>query len=195
MWDWEELDQSEEVTITITATAKDDKVITLSKTYKEIYAVTLVTGDGTSRKLQYLDKRQFDELYPEPEFHGRREPFTYTFWEEKLELFPVPDTADTLRVRGNKWPTAFNVSTTGATSDFDSKDDILIFLSVSTFYDMLGEYERATTLFNKARAKVEFAKDEQQNKPDLEIKPLSEAHRKIPIGQYWKDPFSKGSPR
>ena len=64
VWEWEELDSGEEVTITISATLKDDKTVTITKTYRDIYSVRLVTGDGQSRKLDYISKRYFDDSIP-----------------------------------------------------------------------------------------------------------------------------------
>jgi len=84
LWQWEELDEGEDVTITITATAKDDKIITLVTTYRDIYSIRLITGDGQSRKLEYIGKRTFDELFPEPEFSARGDPMIYTVWTASL---------------------------------------------------------------------------------------------------------------
>lgn len=193
LWDWEELDQDEEVTIPITSVAKDDKTITLVNTYKEIYAVRLVTGTtvGRSRKLTYIGKRSFDEMFPEPEFDARSEPQFYTVWKEKLELYRVPEIADTLVVRGAKWPADFSSGTGGAKSDFDRKDDILMYWTSSMIWDMLGEYERAKRFFGIAADMIDKAMDEQETKPDLEIKPTFEANRDVMLGKYWADPFIK----
>ena len=190
IWEWEELDSGEEVVIPITATAKDDKTITLVSTYRDIYSVRLVTGDGTSKKLDYISKRSFDLMYPEPEFDARNDPFIYTVWKNNLEVYPVPREADTLIIRGMKWADAFSSGVGGAKSDFDRKDDILIYWTVSMIWDHLGEYERAKRFFGISQNMVDKAKDEQETKPDLEIKPAFEANfGRGPPGQYWANPF------
>ncbi len=190
VWNWEELDNGEEVTITISATAKDDKTIALVNTYKEIYSVRLVTGDGTSRKLERVSKRSFDKMFPEPEFVARNEPSIYTVWKNKLEVYPVPLTADTLAIRGIKWAAGFSSGVGGAKSDFDRKDDILIYWTVSMCWDHLGEYERAKRFFGIANNMLDKAKDEQETKPDLEIKPAFESgYGRGAPGQYWLNPF------
>ncbi len=191
LWEWEELDDGEDVTITITSTAKDDKIITLTKTYRDIYSIRLVTGanTGRSRKLHYIPKRTFDLIYPEPEFDARSEPTVYTVWQDKLELYRVPELADTLAVRGMKWAAAFSSGLGGAKSDFDRKDDILIYWTVSMIWDHLGEYERASRFFGIANNMIDKAKDEQETKPDLEIKPAFETNRGNTLGSYWADPF------
>ncbi len=193
LWEWEELDNGEEVTITITSTAKDDKTITLVNTYRDIYSVRIITGStaGRSRKLEYITKRSFDSLFPEPEFDARSTPTIYTVWQDKLELYRVPDVADTLVIRGIKWPDTFSSGVGGDKSNFDRKDDILIYWTVSMIWDSLGEYERATRFFAIANSMIESAKDEQETKPDLEIKPIFESGNPGTLGSYWLDPFIK----
>lgn len=191
IWEWEELDAGEEVTIPITATPKDDKTITLVTTYRDIYSVRLITGVsvGRSRKLEYISKRTFDLMFPEPEFDARNTPHIYTTWKNKLELYRVPLDADTLIIRGMKWAADFSSGLGGAKSDFDRKDDILIYWTVSMVWDHLGEYERAKRFFGIASNMIDKAKDEQETKPDLEIKPVFETAIGIGIGKYWADPF------
>ncbi len=191
IWEWEELDNGEEVTIVITATPKDDKTITLVNTYRDIYSVRLITGanTGRSRKLDYISKRTFDNLFPEPEFDARSEPTVYTVWQNKLELYRVPELADTIVVRGMKWADAFSSGIGSAKSDFDRKDDILIYWTVSMVWDHLGEYERAKRFFGISQTMLDKAKDEQETKPDLEIKPGFETARGNRLGSYWSDPF------
>ena len=189
VWEWEELDEDEEVTITISSVAKDDKTISLVNTYRDIYSVRLVTGDGTSRKLDFIAKRTFDQMFPEPEFHARNDPLIYTVWKTNLEVYPVPLSADTLAIRGIKWAADFSSGVGGAKSDFDRKDDILIYWTVSMCWDHLGEYERAKRFFGIASNMIDKAKDEQDTKPDLEIKPAFESGKGVGIGQYWFNPF------
>ncbi len=191
LWEWEELDTDEEVTITITSVPKDDKIITLVTDYRDIYSVRLITGaqTGRSRKLDYIPKRTFDSMFPEPEFDARSEPTLYTVWKKKLELYRVPEIADTIAVRGMKWATDFSSGAGSAKSDFDRKDDILIYWTVSMVWDHLGEYERAKRFFGIASNMVDKAMDEQETKPDLEIKPAFEARRSNMVGKYWADPF------
>ncbi len=188
-WQWEELDVDEEVTLSIAGTAKADKTVTLVNVYRDIYSVRLVTGDGQSRKLDYIGKRTFDKTFPEPEFDARNDPQIYTVWKDALELYPVPSTADTLSVRGMKWPTVFSSGDTGAKSDFDRKDDLLIYWAVSMLWDRLGEYERSKRFFGIANNMLDKAKDEQETKPDLEIKPAFESGSGNLTGQYWLNPF------
>lgn len=187
-WQWEELDETEEKTLSIAGTAKADKIVTPTNTYRDFYSVRLVTTEGDSGKLTRLSKRQFDAKFPEPEFHGRNDPIFYTYFQDKLELFPVQAVAHTLVIRGMKWATA--LANDAVVSNFDRKDDILIYLTVSPIADSLGQYDRASRFFGIANAKIEQAKDEQQTKPDLEIKPDFEISGGL-IGQYWKDPFIK----
>lgn len=193
IWEWEELDSDEEVALTITAVAKDDKIVTLANTYRDIYSVRLITGVsvGRSRKLDYISKRSFDLLFPEPEFDARGNPTIYTIWKKKLELYRVPELADTITVRGMKWATDFSSGDLSAKSDFDRKDDILIYWTVSMVWDHLGEYERAKRFFGIAQNMVDKAKDEQETKPDLEIKPAFETVRLGGVSNYWADPFIK----
>ena len=191
LWQWEELDSGEDLTLSIAGTALADKIVTPTITYRDIYSIRLITGDGQSRKLEYIAKRTFDQLFPEPEFHARGTPAIYTMWQDKLELFQVPSEADTLRIRGMKWPSQFAGSDTAAKSNFDRKDDILIYWAVSMLWDRLGEYERAKRFFGIANQMIEQAKEEQESKPDREIKPAFETGRGRLTSNYWLDPFIK----
>ena len=185
---WEELDQTEDKTIPVTASKANDKIITLSKTYRDFYSVRLITAAGDSKRLTRLTKHQFDSKFPEPEFHARNDPSFYTYFGNKLEVFPISAEAHTLRVRGMAWPTSF---TNDVVSDLDKKDDILIFLTVSAICDFLGQYDRASRFYGIANTKISEAEDEQVDKPDQEIKPDFEVSDEVP-GQYWLNPFIKG---
>lgn len=189
-WMWEELDQTEELVIAITATAKDDKFLTPANTYRDFYSVRLVTTDGRSSRLTRLSKRQFDDRFPEPEFIARNNPRFYTYFQSKLELFPVPAEAHTVVLRGMKWATALAAGATP--SNFDRKDDILINLTCSAIADSLGQFERASKFFIVARDRIEQAKDEQETKPDLDIKPDFEISKDRLPGEYWNNPFIRG---
>ncbi len=191
LWQWEELDRGEDITLSIAGTAKTDKIVTPTITYRDIYSVRLVTGDGQSQKLEYIAKRTFDQMFPEPEFHARGSPSIYTIWQDKLELYPVPVAANTLTIRGMKWATALSSGDTAAKSNFDRKDDILIYWACSLLWDRLGEYERAKRFFGVANQMIDQAKDEQESKPDRVIKPAFEAGRGTLPANYWFDPFIK----
>lgn len=191
LWEWEELDSGEEIVIPITSVPKDDKIITLVKTYRDIYSIRLITAAeaGRSRKLEYIPKRTFDDIFPEPEFDARGDPLIYTVWQDKLELYRVPDVADTLIIRGTKWADDFSSGVGSAKSEFDRKDDILIYWTVSMIWDHLGEYERSKRFFGIANNMIDKAKDEETTKPDLEIKPAFESRQRVRLGRYWADPF------
>ncbi len=191
LWQWEELDQDEDILLGFAGLPKEDNVIALTNTYRDIYSIRLVTGDGQSHKLEYIAKRTFDEMFPEPEFHARGNPSIYTVWKKKLEVYPVPVSADTLSVRGMKWATDFTSTDTAAKSTFDRKDDILIYWACSLLWDRLGEYERAKRFFGVANQMIDQAKDEQESKPDRVIKPAFETGRGTLPANYWLDPFIK----
>ncbi len=191
LWQWEELYLTETKNIAITSDAAADKILVLSQTFRDITSIRLITADGGSRKLEYIGTRSFDKLYPEPEFHARGDPRIYIQLDtHTIELYPVPLTADSLKLRGTSWATAFSSSSTGSKSSFDRKDDILIYWACSLIWDRLGEYERAKRFFGVANQMIDQAKDEQETKPDREIKPLFETGRGSGLpGNYWYDPF------
>ena len=189
LWEWEELGRVLDTNLTITSVAEDDKFIAFPTNMREIVSFRLITTDGASRKLEEKSQRQFDQIVPEPEFYARGKPSIYTINNNTAELWNVPDTAYRVIIRIQQRPDAFSSGVGGAKSNLDRKDDILIYFTVSMIWDHLGEYERASRFFGIANNMIEKAKDEQETKPDREIKPLSETRISTIPGSYWANPF------
>lgn len=156
----------------------------------EIWSFRLVPGDGRARKLIFRSTRAFDRLVPEPEFYDADIPTHYTVWNDKFELWRVPDVAYSYELRMAVWPTAFTTSQLQATSIFDRKDDMIIALSVSWIFGQLGEYERAARFFNIFRAREVTAIQEDQALPDQDIiSDRGKARPEAVLGRPWADPF------
>jgi len=103
---------------------------------RQILGVTLVDGTS-SRKLRQKLWRQFEEDYPSPTDDPASWPVFYTIYGRRLELYPVPDSAYTLRVRINQYPTDFASGT--STSVYENKDDVIVAGAVVHAYISLQE--------------------------------------------------------
>jgi hypothetical protein len=192
--DYEELRKIESGVLVITADPKVDKFIAFSSLTNsnplEIYSFRVITNDGRSRKLVYRTSRSFDRLIPEPEFHARGTPNSYTVWADKFELWRVPDIAHDFELRLTIFPTALSIGTPDGVSDFREKDDLLIFLAVSWVFGSLGEYERAGRFFSFYRVRAKEAEMKESRRPDQDI--ISDGGKARPdaiIGTPWSDPF------
>lgn len=193
--DFKELEFSESGTFNITASAASDKIISFSSLTNdnpiEIYSFRVVTADGRSRKLTQLAPRKFDLEIPEPEYYARGTPHIYTMWQDRFELWRVPDEAHVWSLRGTKWPTDLVGST--ETSDLDKKDDLLIYLTVSYLYGSLGEYERAGRFFGIFRGVYDEADLEDRRKPDLMLSPVRGPSMHGLSGEPWANPFVRST--
>jgi len=167
--------------------SKGDETYSLSSRPRSIRSVRLL--DGTlSRKLEYIPVRSWDMLIPKPDEWTQERPTHYTYYQNKLELWRIPNDTYTIVIRWSKWPTT--LSADEDKSDYDNKDDIIIALATSWAFKSLGDKERMYFWANAAWDQLESAILAESQQPDREIVPIPEI--KTALGEYWKDPFIKG---
>lgn len=192
--DYEELRAVITGTFTITASPGSDKFLPFSSLSitnpHEIYSFRVITADGRSRKLHYRTTRTFDRLIPEPEFYARGIPDVYIVWNDKFELWRVPDEAYDFEIRITKFATALSVGAGGAKSDFREKDDLLVFLGVSWLFGQLGEYDRMGLFFSMFNTRAKQAELKEARRPDQDIiSDAGGADSIVTIGEPWANPF------
>lgn len=194
MHDFEEL-ESLDTSISTTFNNNDnDRFVTPPTTLKKIRSIVLL-DDAQSRKLTYRSPRAMDISVAEPEYHARNWPKVYTKFQNKLELYPLPNAVYPLRFRFAAWPTTFNEdgSDDSDTSDFDAKDDILITLSTVVAYNSLGDVEKGKELWRIYVSLMNDAVGEDVERPDLERLPNIGVRKSSGVvGDYWANPFVFG---
>ena len=186
---WKELKDTVESTFTITASAKDDKFITVPANTRDILTFRVITSDGNSRKLHRRSTRQMDRIVPEPEYYSRGDPTIYSEFKDKMELWRVPDTADTYLLRRTTWATPFTGLTT-QTSDLEEKDDMIVALASSWALHSIGRIEDSRQWWVVYNDMYKNAVEENNEEPDEEL--LSDSQLLERPGEYWLDPFIHG---
>lgn len=171
-----------------TSNKLQDSVLKFGFTLRDIYSLVVLTGEGDARSIELMTKKQFDELYPEPEFFDRNQPVVGFIAGRYIGLFPCPDKAYTFRASMDAYPA--ELESDGDISELEYKDDILVHLAAS--YLWVGHNrERSAELFNIAKNMINEAIASENEKPAQDIKPLFE-YRGQPAGPYWRDPWVKG---
>lgn len=194
--DWKELRFTESLLATFTGVPTTDKFLNFSdftnNDFKELWTFRVIDSDGSSEKLGAVATAKWDRLVPEPEFWSTGQPSHYTVWKDKFEFWRVPDQAYTYDIRGINWPTVF--TTDGQKSDLDRKDDLLIWLTVSWFFNSQGMHEKAGRYFGMFSTVWQEAHYEDHYEPDQIIKPDHQYASRSFSRDYWVDPFQKEQP-
>lgn len=183
---FEELQSAGTLTFAYTGVAATDKIVAAPTGLRNFISFRVI-DDSSSQKLTYYPPKEFDKKIPYPEWYTTGRPSIYTRYQEKLELFRIPDQEYSAPYRANLWPTP--LSTLGTASDLDNKDDILITLAASMLHTALGQEDRGAKLWGIYRNMAEQAYGDDLIQPDAEIvnKDVNEGF--LSTGEAWLDPF------
>ncbi len=195
MHDFRELQTTETGTLTFADVPATDKFVNFSTilssgTIDDVISFILHDGTTTSRsrKLERWTPRQLDQLVPNSALASVSTflPEYYIMWNDKFELYRIPDQAYSYIVRLIVRPIA--LTTDSQTSDFEDSDDLLIFLATSYYFNKLGEHDRANQFFVVFGDEFKKRKDDDLDNPDKNIKPR---HVDLDVGviDYWNNPF------
>ena len=187
---WRELQNTTDLSITAAGTAAADKIIDLSNltNLDKIYSF-VIENDAQSVKLVQVETGEFDNRIPLPEYFSRDTPSFYTLWGiDSAILHPVPDATYTGRIRWYKWPA--NFTATNTTSDLLRKDDMIVFLTISFVFALLREEETANRFFSYYRNELETSKIDNEDIPDLVVRPNFGLASRANPREYYHDPFS-----
>lgn len=172
-------------TLPSTAYIEDDKYVAVPTGLRAVVSFRLELGTPESRKLRYIPYMQWDKHIPEPQQYSRGKPTLYTMFANQFELWKIPDSTLTYRLRYIQTPTPFT-SATDAVSDFNDKDDVIIAFAVAYAFDSLGESESATPWRRTGYSDLVRARAADEISPDFTIQPFPDG---VPSGEYWADPF------
>lgn len=153
---------------------------------KDIYSIRYMDEDN-SRKLQYVNARQWDALIPYPESTNTERPTSYTRRGMYLELFPIPQANKSLYIMHSQWPAT--LSNDSDETPYLWLDDVIITLATEIASGMLGS-GIFTDWFNRAKILLGVALSEEQVRPDntLVARPFC-TESNLPLGEYWNNPF------
>ena len=113
---------------------------------KDIGSIILIDAYNSRRMTRY-GRPQFEKKIPRPENYANNRPYIYVVIGQAIEVFPIPDATYSTRIVYHQWPTAF--ASSGQTSDFENKDQLLVVSTVMETYLALEEYQDASVWYNK----------------------------------------------
>lgn len=99
-----------ETSDTFTATVGQASVGTMPTDFQMPIDMRITDPDGYVKKLQYVDYKIIDELYPEPTVNGNGIPDTWYEYGGQIYVNPTPSVAVTLTLRYYKRPTELSTS-------------------------------------------------------------------------------------
>ena len=123
------------------STADGDNSVSWPTRMKDLYSMTLQDGSN-SRKLTYVNPREFDIIIPRPAVYTEDRPSWYVDYGSTFELFPIPNAVYSLVIRCSTHPIDF---ANDAVSSTLLRKDALICAVATTFgFWSLRELEDAT---------------------------------------------------
>lgn len=122
---------------------------------KDIGSIILL-DTYNSRRLVRWNRVKFEKKVPRPENYSNQRPRIYTRLGNAIEVFYIPDATYTARIVYPQWPTA--LSSDASFSDFENKDQLLVFATVMETYLALEEYQDAAVWLPKVMGLLNDAK-------------------------------------
>lgn len=179
-----------------TATTLDGiKTYAFPSNVRSVFTVRLEDGVN-SRKLTVVMPWEFDSRIPKPDVWTESKPWYYIPYKasNQFELYPIPDSGYTLRMRHSSWPTdlAADASTTDYSSFNIDLDDVLIFLATSYGFKYLQEIVDARSWRSDGWDRMKEVWIAERNSfPDWAPSGsgFSVTHGYNPRGEYYNNPF------
>lgn len=148
-----------------------------------------VSSMGQSRKVVEKPWRWFDRAFPAPEWLPPSWPEIYARWGNFIVMAPPPFLQFTAQLRYIKTPTLFVTSNLTQSSDYESKDDVLLNYTLGYFYKTLGRADRAAYFEGLAKEQLDEAIERDDTRPDIEVSRDVDGAAGTIQGPYWSDPF------
>ena len=184
-FDFEEMLSLVDLSIGYTGAALADSSVSLPTKTRDVYGVTIVDGSDYYT-VNAVDRPTWkNRFFVDIPTAGTDRPAYYCIFSSTIELYPPPDKAYTAKLRRSKWPA--DLTDDDSLSELDTKDDLLIALTVCWTLYHLNNVERGNAYWAMFRSMLKEAMGSQNVKPDLYQK--IDALRPSTSGNYWKDPF------
>lgn len=189
---FEELEVSEDKTLTYTGVPETDKVLAFSSLTNsnphKIWSIRVIDG-LTSWKLKYVANRKFDILVPNSAADAVEKPTHYTIWQRRFEWFRVINQAYLIRIRMSKWPTALSDASPSGLSDLSEKDDLIISKATALAFQSLGEKAKYDAWNGTYEDYLDKCIINDSMVPDAILTPTPAEDSSWVGGNYWADPF------
>lgn len=184
--DFMELKRTADSKTLFTLDATKDQYLAVPKRLKVVHTFRLLDG-YQSRKLRERPWREFDKKFPDPPSRPRGKPRWYSRWGELFMFVPVPDAVYPVRMKYTRDPEPFVITNPNQLSDYEEKDDILIYLALEHRWYILGRHDRGDKFGQLAAVNMKLAKDSDDERPDMDTHPqgLDAGYS----GEYWNDPW------
>jgi len=155
---------------------------------KDIYSVRLMDSEN-SKVIQRRHRRWFDKHYPRPENYSGGRPDIYIRDGNYLEFFRIPNGTFDIYIRYPQWPTDL---TTGSSSDFENKDQMIITAGIFETYFALEEYIDAKVWYEKFLGQLH---DAVRAEGDVDWEPVAEGSGDFGYtsASPWIDPYGQSS--
>ena len=194
-FNWTELQDLQNGTLPFLSDPTQDKFMPVPTNLRSVYSFRLVdlTNGQAPRKLEYVQQNVWDEKIPNAEYYTTGYPSHYTIWQDRFELWKIPDIAYAYEIRFTTWPTPFTGIDSLQTSDLRKKDDAIIALAASWMFQGLREMEEAGRWWTVYKDIINDATGLDTEKPAMDILPAFEQGFGTGRGSlgpnYWQDPF------
>lgn len=194
-YDFNEMQEVALAQMNFTGTPALDKFLVPPPDVKTIHSFVCLdtsaglSSEGQSRKVIEKPWRWFDKRFPAPEWLPPSWPEIYCRWGAFIVMVPAPFLQFTAQLRYIKKPATFVAADLTQSSDYDSKDDILINYALGYFYKTLGRPDRAAYFEGLAKEQLDEAIDRNDTRPDIEISRDAGEGTGLMQGPYWADPW------
>jgi len=163
---------------------------------KDVYSMTLQDG-ASSRILEYINPRHFDNNIPRPATYAEGKSDAYVDYGTNFQLFPIPDDAYSLILRCSIYPTDFETDGTDDAEEMTllRKDALIVAMTTTFGFWMLKEIDDAAywganlvpSLFDASLATDHSAEDWKPIARGF----IAHATKVAPLtGQWWTNPFT-----
>jgi hypothetical protein len=160
------------------------QTISLPATFDKLYSTSLINGTFYF-KLRGIPLQQWEKYVPSDAAFRTGKPFQYTLRNDSIVLYPVPTSAYTLKYIASLKPAELVLD--ADTSDLKDKDDMLISLTLSWMYNLLGEREKANFNYQIFKQLETDAIKADNREPDTHISSSSSPSEFQ--DDYWRTPF------
>ena len=171
------------------ATVDGQKSYAFPTNWKIIIDMTVIDG-FSSKKLELVLPQYFDKVIPYPEQFTERCPTWYAPYGNNFDLYSIPDTAYTMYCRSVQWPTI--ITSIATLIDYEpNKDDIIVAGMTAEGFRHLQAFEDAAFYDKEFKERLAEAIDLEERLPDWDPvgRGFNSSYGKIPVGEYYNDPF------
>jgi len=172
------------------STADGVSTIACPTRMKDLYSAT-VTNGASSRKLTYVNARNFDTIVPLSTTYSEGLPEWYIDFGTAFELFPIPDAIYNVPMRISRYPA--DLSADGSSCTLLRKDALIVAIATTFGFYSLREIEDAAYWGSEIVATLYQASllTDRNHEDWVPIaRGFGDVGRSTLGGEWWKNPFT-----